>query len=176
MDTRRVVIGLSGSPGSLQALRFAADLARFQNAELMPVLVWSPPGGELADRRYPCPELRDEWADAAWQRLWWAIDLGLGGPPADVVFTTEVVRGDPGQVLTQIAGQEGDLLVIGAGRAGGGLRRLAAKVSRYCVAHANCPVIAVPPAQLATDAHGVRAWVSRHRLHPEDAELDVADA
>jgi nucleotide-binding universal stress UspA family protein len=175
MDTRRIVTGLSGSPGSLQALRFAADLARVHDAELMPVLAWMPPGGEAADRRYPCPELREEWADDAWKRLWHALDLGLGGPPADIAFVTQVVRGEAGRVLTQIAQQPGDLLVIGAGRPGG-VRRLAAKVSRYCVAHANCPVIAVPPAQLAADVHGVRAWVSRHRVHPEDADLHVADA
>ena len=48
---RRIIVGASGSPGSLQALRFAADLARDRDAPLIPVLAWLPPGGDLADRR-----------------------------------------------------------------------------------------------------------------------------
>ena len=51
---RRVIVGASGSPGSLRALRHAEDLARHSDATLMPVLAWVPPGGELAARQ-PCP-------------------------------------------------------------------------------------------------------------------------
>jgi Universal stress protein family len=51
---RRVVVGASGSPGSLRALRYAQELARAHNATLIPVLAWVPPGGDLADRRSPC--------------------------------------------------------------------------------------------------------------------------
>ena len=50
----RVIVGASGSPGSLRALRHAEDLARHSVATLTPVLAWVPPGGELAARQ-PCP-------------------------------------------------------------------------------------------------------------------------
>ena len=96
MYARRVIAGVSGSAGSLQALRYAAEMARSDNAVLAPVLAWTPPGGELADRRAPCPELRRAWTQAAWDRLWRAIDLGIGGPPADLAFSPQIVRGQRG--------------------------------------------------------------------------------
>jgi hypothetical protein len=43
-----VVAGVSGSPGSVHALRYAADLARRHGTALVPVLAWVPPGGDLA--------------------------------------------------------------------------------------------------------------------------------
>jgi nucleotide-binding universal stress UspA family protein len=170
-----VVVGVSGSAGSLQALRYAAELARTDNAVLAPVLAWTPPGGDLADRRSPCAPLRAIWKQAAWDRLWQAIDLAIGGPPAGLEFTPAVVRGEVGPVLTDVAVRPGDVLVIGAGRRGVLRRLLASKVSRYCLAHAVCPMIAVPPTQLAAQAQGMHGWKLRHRIHPEDADLHAAD-
>jgi nucleotide-binding universal stress UspA family protein len=172
---RRVVVGVSGSAGSLQALRYAAELARYHNATLVPVLAWLPPGGDVADRRCPNQYLRATWKQAAWERLWHAVELAVGGPPEDVGFVPEVMRGEPGDVLTQVAGQPGDVLVIGAGRHGT-LRRLACRAARYCVGHAVCPVLTVPPSALAEESHGLHGWKLRHRLHPEDAGLHAADA
>jgi nucleotide-binding universal stress UspA family protein len=176
VHVRRVVVGVSGSAGSLQALRYAAEMARGENAVLAPVLAWTPPGGEMADRRFPSPYLRAAWKQAAWDRLWRAIELAIGGPPNDVGFSPETLRGEAGDVLTQVAAQPGDVLVIGSGRHGSLRRLLACKVSRYCLGHACCPVIAVPPAQLAAEAHGLHGWVLRRRMHPEDADLHAADA
>jgi nucleotide-binding universal stress UspA family protein len=175
MRARRVIAGVSGSPGSLQALRYAAALARSDTAVLTPVLAWIPPGGDFADRRAPSPELRKAWKQAAWERLWGAIDLAIGGPPVDVEFFPDVVRGEAGQVLTDIARETDDVLVIGAGRRGA-LRLAPRKVSKYCLAHAHCPVIAVPPPELAAEMHGLHGWRQRHRVHPEDADLHVTDA
>jgi nucleotide-binding universal stress UspA family protein len=166
---QRVITGLSGSAGSLQALRYATEMARHHDAALVPVLAWVPPGGEVADLRYPCPALRTAWTRAAWERLWQAVDLAVGGVPAGLGFLPQVIKGDPGQVLTQTAAEPGDLLVIGAGRHGFARRALACKVTRYCVGHAVCPVISVPPPSLADEAHGLRAWMARHRLDPADA-------
>src|SRR6266513_2620710 len=81
---RRIIVGVSESPGSLQALRHAADLARRYRAALVPIHAWTPPGGDLADRSHPSPYLRQLWHDAAWQRLWKALDLAFGGVPEDV--------------------------------------------------------------------------------------------
>lgn len=176
MYVRRVITGLSGSAGSLQALRYATEMAGYHEAALVPVLAWIPPGGEVADRRHPCPQLRDEWNRAAWERFWRAVELGIGGPPDGLGFMPQVVKGEPGLALTQIAAQPGDVLVIGAGRHGSARRALACKVSRYCVGHAACPVICVPPPALAAEAHGLRGWMARHRLDPEDALPHGADA
>jgi len=48
---RRVIVGASGSPGSLRALRHAEDLARHSDATLMPVLAWVPPAVLAQQRR-----------------------------------------------------------------------------------------------------------------------------
>lgn len=171
MSARRFVVGVSGSAGSLQALRYAAQLARTDDAVLAPVLAWTPPGGDMADRHYPCPELRRVWKQAAWDRLWRAIELAFGGPPADIAFSPTVIRGEPGLVLTEVAAQPGDVLVIGAGRHGTMRRLLSCRVSRYCLGHACCPLVAVPPSPLAEELHGLHGWVIRHRMHPENAGL-----
>jgi nucleotide-binding universal stress UspA family protein len=174
VSARRFVVGVSGSAGSLQALRYAAQLARNDGAVLAPVLAWTPPGGELADRSYPSPELRRVWKKAAWDRLWRAVELALGGPPADLEFSPKVIRGEAGPVLTEVAGQPGDVLVIGAGRHGSVRRAVWCRVSRYCLGHACCPVVAVPPSPLAEELRGLHGWVVRHRLHPENAGVPAA--
>jgi len=171
VQVNRVVVGVSGSAGSLRALRFAAALAGRENAVLMPVLAWTPPGGELADRRFPCPELRASWVRDARERLEQAIRLAFGGPPEGVEFEPRTVRGEAGPALASIAAEPGDLLVVGAGRHGWWRRLTACHVAGYCVGHSRCPVIAVPPGRLADGPHGLRAWMDRHRVQPEDALL-----
>jgi nucleotide-binding universal stress UspA family protein len=172
---RRVIVGVSGSPGSLQALRHAADLARAHHAALIPVLAWVPPGGDLADRSHPSPYLRQLWVNAAWKRLWDAIDLAFGGVPDDVLFDSQVLRGEPGPVLTGVSCHQDDMLVIGAGRRGLLARALWCRASRYCLAHAQCPVVAVPPPSLAQVSHGLRGWAFRHRgLNPNNVGLPAA--
>ena len=110
--------------------------------------------------------LRKVWRDAAWERLWTAFDAGLGGVPADLHVEPQAVRGEPGPVLVDAADQPGDLLIIGTGRRAGVGRVLRRSVSRYCLAHARCPVLAVPPSALMDEmSHGLRSWhLRRHAL------------
>jgi nucleotide-binding universal stress UspA family protein len=156
---RRIIVGVHGTLGSLQALRHAAGEARQREVPLIPVLAWIPPGGDLAERRHPSPYLRKVWRDAAWQRLWDAFDDGLGGVPEDIEVTPAVVRGDAGPVLVDLASAQEDLLVIGTGRrASAPSRLLRRSVGRYCLAHAQCAVLAVPPSALMAEmSHGLRA-------------------
>jgi nucleotide-binding universal stress UspA family protein len=160
---RRVIVGASGSPGSLRALRHAEDLARHSDATLTPILAWVPPGGDLAARQ-PCPALVRIWHEAAWQRLWAALDAAWGMIPADLSVQPAVQRGQPGPVLVAIAGQSGDLLVVGAGRRGGLAWLGHGRVSRYCLSHAQCPVLAVPPASLDQAGRGLHGWALRRGL------------
>jgi nucleotide-binding universal stress UspA family protein len=174
---RRIVVGVHGSMGSLQALRYAAEEARAREVPLVPVIAWIPPGGEMAERRSPSPYLRRVWADAAGQRLLAAFDAGLGGVPADVRVEQHVERGETGPVLVDIAGQPGDLLVIGTGRRSLIGRALRKSVGRYCLAHAKCPVLAVPPSALMEELGNgrmPRSWSLRGRrelLHELDREI-----
>jgi nucleotide-binding universal stress UspA family protein len=162
----RVVVGVNGSPGSLQALRFAVGHARALGAALVPVIAWEPPGGDSANRRFPS-YLTEEWADAAESRLLTAFDEGLGALPPDLSVQPLVIRGPAGRVMVAVADREGDLLVVGTGRRGIVHRTLYGSVPRYALAHAQCAVIAVPPSPLAAQAR--RMWSGlRLRRAPRD--------
>ena len=158
---RRIIIGANGSPGSIRALRYAEDLAHSSGATLVPVIAWTPPGGELAERRAPSSELRRVWAEAARKRLRDALDAAWGGLPDGLNVRAIIARGEPGPVLADEAGAE-DLLVLGAGRRGLRSRLVSGRVARYCLRHAACPVLAVPPAVLGSTT-GLRGWAFRHR-------------
>ncbi len=161
----RIVVGVHGSLGSLQALHWAADEARDRQVALVAVIAWLPPGGDLAERSRPSPYLRRAWRDAAGKRLTEAFEAGLGGLPDDLPVQLRVERGETGPVLVDVADQPGDLLVIGTGRRHPVSRALRRSVSRYCLAHARCPVLAVPPSALMeAAAHGwlrPRSWSTR---------------
>ena len=89
----RVIVGASGSPGSLRALRYAEVLARAHDALLIPVIAWLPPGG---DRGVPHPSegyLRKVWRDMAWQRLREALIAVWGEVPGDPMVQPQVERG-----------------------------------------------------------------------------------
>jgi len=163
---RRVVVGACPTPGSIRALRYARDLAARGDASLVVVHAWTPPGGDMADRRAPSPILREIWQRAAWQRIRECVATAWGGMPADVQTSLVVARGAPGEVLVDLAGGSDDLLIVGAGRRGPLARLGHGRVTRYCLAHATCPVLAVPPASLARAA-GLRLGGAfrHHGLH-----------
>lgn len=161
-SVRRIIVGVHGSLGSLQALRWAADEARERGAPLVPVIAWVPPGGDLAERSHPSTYLRQIWQEAAVQRLSDAFDECFGGVPAGLEVRARVERGDPGQVLVDVADQPGDLLVIGSGGRSALVRALHRSVGRYCLAHATAPVVAVPPSALMDEMrHGLLPWSRR---------------
>ena len=175
---RRVIVGTSGSPGSLRALRYAEDLARAFDATLIPVLAWIPPGGDLADRRCPCGCLRRVWAEDASRRLRDALAAAWGEIPADLPVQPLAERGDAGPVLVAIASGHADLLVVGAGSRGVLARIVSGQVSRYCLAHAQCPVLAIPPPALAREVSpGLLRWAFWHRpLTPDQVLRDRGKA
>ncbi|MEW2626126.1 universal stress protein [Streptomyces sp. NPDC048106] len=157
----RVVVGVSGSLGSITALRRAGPLARRLGAELWPVLAWEPPGGDPAGRRSPAVAVPDEeWQRLAGERLLAVLEEVFGGRGPGVPMRALVVRGAAGRALVAIADREDDLLVVGAGRRG--LQRpFSGRVRRHCLGHAGCPVLAVPPSPLESQllaVHRRNAW------------------
>jgi len=170
---RRIIVGVHGSLGSLQALRYAAAEARQRDVPLLPVIAWVPPGGDLSERRHSSPYLRKLWREAAWERLRTAFDDGLGGMPADLQVEPHVERGETGAVLVDVADQPEDLLIVGTGRRGFLRRLFRSSVARYCLAHAKCPVLTVPPSALMDEmSHGLRSWqFRRHVLIPDTPEI-----
>ncbi|MBV2356359.1 universal stress protein [Streptomyces sp. J2-1] len=159
--TPRVLVGVSGSLGSVRALRRAALLARGTGASLWPVLAWEPPGGDPTARRTPgAVPPADEWQRLARQRLAAVLDEIFGEDGSGVPTHALLVRGTPGPALVVTADRDDDVLVIGAGRRGP-RRAFAGRIARYCLAHATCPVFAVPPSPLESalvTAHRRNAW------------------
>jgi len=170
----RLIVGTSGSPGSLQALRYAEGLAGTHHAILIPVIAWEPPGGERAERAQPSPHLRQEIRGLASKRLRDALIAVWGEVPTDPLVEPHVERGPPGWVLVNLACQPGDVLVVGAGRRGALARLVLSRVSRYCLAHARCPVLAIPPPALASELrHDRLTWLFWHRpLTPDQILRD----
>lgn len=152
----RIVVGVHGTPGSLQALRFAVGHARAFGATLVPVIAWQPPGDNV---RMPIA-LADEFASQAERRLLTAFDEGLGGLPADVSARPLVVRGPVGPVLVRVAERDNDMLVLGQGRHGLLHRAFHGSAARHCVAHARATVVLVPPSELTVE---VRRTARRQR-------------
>jgi nucleotide-binding universal stress UspA family protein len=147
----RVVVGISGSLGNLVALHAAVAEARRSEALLIAVVAWTPPGGETAYRRAPWKPLLDLCKEQAAATLTGAFSDALGGPPADVRMTSVLIRAAAGPALLGLASRPSDLLVVGTGRQ----RRIArirhGSVTRYCLAHARCRVLAVPQPEMMGD-------------------------
>ncbi|MBV2154958.1 universal stress protein [Kitasatospora sp. SUK 42] len=146
----RVVVGVSGSLGSLAALHRGVAEARRRGAVLVPALAWEPPGGEHGYRRSPCPPLLAAVREAAERRLTEALDAAFGGAEPGVPLRPVVIRGETGPALVHLADRPDDLLVLG--RSGGPLRRrLRRSVSAHCARTAGCPVLTVPVPELLHD-------------------------
>jgi nucleotide-binding universal stress UspA family protein len=170
----RVLVGTSGSPGSLQALRYGEGLARALDAVLIPVIAWEVPGGDRAHRAVSSRALGKACRDLACQQLRDALLAVWGEVPGDPRVQPRVECGPVGWVLVNLASRPDDVLIVGAARRGA-LGRLAfSKVSRYCLANARCPVVAIPPPALAGElGHGRLArafW--RRSLTPEQVLRD----
>ena len=72
-------------------------------------------------------------------------------------------------MLATLADRPDDLLIVGAGRRGTLARLAFPGLGGYCLAHARCPVLAIPPPPPARElGHSRLAWLFRHRpLTPE---------
>ncbi|MEU9045431.1 MULTISPECIES: universal stress protein [unclassified Kitasatospora] len=169
VDEGRIVVGVSGSLGSLAALHHAVAEARRTDVDVLAVLCWTPPGDELGYRRSPCPPVITAGRDDAVARLRQALDEAFAGRFVGVRLQCQTVRGDTGHTLVRCADRPGDLLVLGAGRERGRLARLVhPSVTAYCVRHATCPVLTVPRPPLQRDlealerGHGLRAPLAQN--------------
>ena len=100
------------------------------------------------------------------RRAWAACPPTCGSRP-------QAVRGETGPVLVEVASQPDDLLIIGTGRRAGFGRMMRHSVSRYCLAHARCPVLAVPPSALMDEmSHPLHSWhIRRHELIPDTPDM-----
>jgi len=122
-------------------------------------------------------EPRRVWAEDADQPLRETLSVVFGEVPAGCSSVRPLVqRGEAGLVLVNTACSPGDLLVVGIGRRGALTRVISGKVCRYCVTHAHCPVLTVPPPDFARELRrGLFTWMFWHRpLTPDQVLQDRA--
>lgn len=149
---RRVVVGVDDTPGGLAALQHAVTLARTSRSQLVAVRSWGlglpRHGGHRHRRAGRDHETLVPFFNGAEQRqqsarlIHQAFTDAVGGVPEDVAVAVKTPEGDPGRVLTELAG-DGDVLVVGTERHQAVKRCVRGSVSRYCRAHARCPVLIV---------------------------------
>lgn len=131
----RIVVGVDGSPASLDALRWAAHQAELTGACLEAVTSWSYP------TTYGFPVIANvDWEQGARTVLDQAVVEALGDAGESVV--RRVAEGHPARLLADVS-EGADLLVVGSRGHGGFAGLLLGSVSEYVVAHAPCPVVVV---------------------------------
>jgi len=136
-----IVAGVSGSPASARALRWAADEARRCHGRLKVVLAW-----RIQQRAYYAPTPAEEELEARQRRAkdgLAATVRAVLGPELAAKVTTEVTEGNPERALVD-SSAGADLLVLGA--ASGQLSGCSlGPVVRTCLSRARCPVVVVGP-------------------------------
>lgn len=135
----RLVVGVDGSAGSAEALRWAARYATRMHATIDAVIAWRPPV------TYGWAYETDEWHPEidAEKTLTAQVDQVFGAqrPPN---LRLVVREGHPAQVLIE-ASKGAALLVVGSRGHGGFVGLLLGSVSANCAERAPCPVVVVHP-------------------------------
>lgn len=154
-----VVVGVDGSEGATEALRWACAEARLRKAPLRVIHAWSFGNVGVVAGGYgyfgvagPLVGENEAELRAAAQTM---VDDVVGRVAVefpDVTVDRQVVDG--GAAGTLIAAVDaGDLLVVGSRGHGGFAELLLGSVSLQCVHHAPCPVVVVHPPTETSD-HG----------------------
>lgn len=131
----RIVVGVDGSPGSAEALRWAAEEADLHGAALTAVMVWALLDQHPLDGAPFDPHFNEASALA---RLREHLVRTLGPDRSEAVELRPICDLAARGLLEAAA--DADLLVIGARGLGGFKGRLVGSVSQYCLQHATVPV------------------------------------
>jgi len=133
----RVVVGVDGSPSSVEALRWVLRYATAMNRDVVMITAWDVP----MSMGYPTVFDGVDWAGEARtvadKALADTADLRSG-----VDVTADVVHGHPANVLVD-ASKDAELLVVGSRGHGTAVGMLLGSVSQHCVHRAGCPVVVV---------------------------------
>ncbi len=130
-----IIVGVDGSPSSIDALHMAVTLARATGAPIEAVTAWQFP--VMYDGTFPTevwsPEGEAEAILAA------ALDAAFpSGVPGDV--TSRILAG-PSAAALIARSKEASMLVVGSRGRGGFRGLLLGSVSTTCAQHAHCPVL-----------------------------------
>lgn len=136
-----IVAGVSGSPASARALRWAADEAQRRHGRLKVVLAW-----RTQPRAFYAPSLAPQDLAERQQRArdgLAATVRAVLGPELAAQVVTEVTEGNPERALID-SSAGADLLVLGTA-SGQPAGHSIGPVVRTCLNRAHCPVVVVGP-------------------------------
>ncbi len=136
---KNIVVGVDGSEGSIEALRWAVDEAKLHGAKLRAVAAWEIPfmyGAEIVV--LSLERIEDETR----ARLDKIIDDTISDPVVRDQIERVVISGNPSSIL-EIESKQSELVVVGARGHGGFVGLLLGSVSDQIVKHAHCPVVVV---------------------------------
>lgn len=131
-----IVVGVDGSPASVEALRWAAKQAELTGNRLEAVTTWQFPNEYdeifFDDKTAP-------WSEPAARRLDEAVaEAGID----EAAIDKTVLNGHPVPVLVERCA-DAELLVVGSRGRGGFRGLLLGSVSASVMHHAACPVVVV---------------------------------
>jgi nucleotide-binding universal stress UspA family protein len=145
-----ILVGVSGSPASAAALRWAHEEALRSHSWLRIVLIWHQEQHAL----YARPSCRTEPAsgrEQAERSVAETVRKALGDRPRTHA-TAEVMEGRAERELVA-ASAAADLLVLGSGSV-----NTIGPVVRTCLAHAHCPVVVVTLGSTEPRRRDGRLW------------------
>jgi len=147
----RVIVGVDGSWGSIEALRWAAKHGGQTDGIIDAVSAWPSEFGYVTHPPIAAPGLAMGTAAAAAAE----VDQALAAEATEIAqrsvilaevvevpIRIRVVRGPAASVLLQLAGPD-DMLVVGASRHRAMVGLVTGSVALHLVARARCPVVVV---------------------------------
>ena len=136
-----ILVGFDHSPAGVAALRWAVRQGCMQRLHLHVIHAWEPEPGEVASlTAEQHARMREAVVAACTKR----IKEVLAELPAHVHAEIEILEGPAGPILIEHA-RDASLLVLGLHERPGHRRLSAGSVSYYCLSHAPCAVVGVPP-------------------------------
>jgi nucleotide-binding universal stress UspA family protein len=132
----RIVVGIDGSPSSLDALSWAARQAELTATGLEVVTCWEWPSSY--GWAVPVPADFDPEDDVRGTLETALAPLRTAHP--GVRIEGRVVQGHPAPILVE-ASKGADLLVVGSRGHGEFVGMVIGSVSEHCAEHAHCPVL-----------------------------------
>lgn len=137
-----IVVGVDGSKGAVEALKFAIKEARIRGADVKAVAAWEVPAAAYGSGWVSIPVDPSDYEKIGQDVLDQSLEEA-GAAKADVKVTPILREGQAADVLVAEA-QGADLLVVGSRGLGGFKGLLLGSVSQQCAHHATCPVAIVP--------------------------------
>lgn len=138
MDDKPIIVGIDGSPDSVQAVKWAADYAQLTGAPLHGLIAWevSTLYGDTFSGEVDYTAVKEKHRAVLDE----AVQEALG---RDAELEGRVEKGSPAEVLVKASG-DARLVVVGSRGRGNFAGLVLGSVSQRLVSHARCPVLVLP--------------------------------